>query len=65
LISVERRRWNKGPFLFRTGKNGRVYYFVARDAEGLHRGGFARVKPPFLCLFSDPVTIAWEDTAWQ
>ncbi len=65
LISVERRRFDKGPFLFRTGKNGKIYYFVARNDDGLQRGGFARVKPPMSCVFSDPVTVQWDDVEWQ
>ena len=65
LLQLERRWLKKGPFQFRTGKNGRVYYFVAENESGQQRGGFARVTPPLLCLFSDPVKIAWEDEEWK
>jgi hypothetical protein len=64
LTVVERRRWNKGPFAFRTGKAGQVYFFTAVNAAGKSRDGYARVKPPLLALFSDTVKIEWDPKGW-
>jgi hypothetical protein len=63
LTFVERRRWEKGKL--HAGKNGQVFFFTAKNEHGQCRDGFARVIPPLLCLFSEPVKIKWESKDWK
>jgi hypothetical protein len=61
LVNVERRFMFRGPFWWRTGKGQEVFRVTVRDGSGQVLHGYVRVGGWFLGLWSDQVTVEWEE----
>lgn len=62
LLAKEMRLLRHGPFLFRTGKNQRVYYLTLLDKTGLQRSAYLRVGDFFGRMRPDTIKVIWEDS---
>jgi len=61
LIEVQRRFLRRGPYWWRTGKGQEVFRVTVRDGSGQVLHGYVRVGGWFLGLWSDQVTVEWEE----
>jgi hypothetical protein len=61
LLGREYRWFRRGPFWWRTTDKMAVYHVTVEDREGRVRRAWVRCGGWFLGLFSDQVTVEWED----
>ena len=61
IIESSYRNLVRGPFFWTTSKGQTVYRVTVEDASGRQRSGWVRCGGWFLGLWSDQVTVRWDD----